>query len=169
MTDEILYVPAEGDRLRLVEITTGNYLAVLRLKVAEDQRRFVDSNAVSLVQGHYHANAWFRAIYEDDCAVGFVMLHNPRRDPEAVPRERSRLFVWRLMIDRAHQRRGLGRRVIRILADIARSNRFTHLCVDFVEAEGGPGPFYEACGFQRSGRIVDGEVEACLDLNVEGS
>ena len=164
MTDEILYVPAEGEGLRLVEITADNYLTVLRLEVTENQRQFVDSNAVSLVQGHYHDSAWFRAVYEDDRAVGFLMLHDPRRDPEADPSERSRLFVWRLMIDRAHQRRGLGRRIIQILADVARSNRFTHLCVDFVEAEGGPGPFYEGCGFVRSGRIIDGEVEACLEL-----
>jgi len=169
VTDEISYVPAEGESLRLVAVTADNYLTVLRLEVTEDQRRFVDSNAVSLVQGHYHDSAWFRAVYEGDSAIGFLMLHDPRRDPEADPSERSRLFVWRLMIDRAHQGRGLGRRVIRILTDVARNNGFTHLCVDFVEAEGGPGPFYEACGFVRSGRVIDGEVEACLDLSIDGS
>lgn len=177
MKSELDYSPTEGDSLRLVEITVDNYLEVLRLKVTEDQRTFVASNAVSLVQGHYHDTAWFRAIYEGEQPVGFVMLHDPRCEPAEVSDEKpdsdfdpagkvadDSLFIWRLMIGDGHQGRGLGRRVIAILTDLARRNGFSRLCLSFVEGEGGPGPFYEACGFQRSGRLIDDEIEACLDL-----
>ena len=182
MKSELDYRPAEGESLRLVEITVDNYLAILRLKVTEEQRQFVAGNAVSLVQGHYHDTAWFRAVYEGDQPVGFVMLHDPRCepaetvgdapdsdfDPEGKIADDS-LFIWRLMIADGHQGRGLGRRVIAILAELARRNGFSRLCLSYVEGEGGPGPFYEACGFQRSGRLIDDEIEACLDLSVDGS
>jgi len=179
---ELDYRPAEGDSLRLVEITVENYLPILRLKVSEEQRQFVANNAVSLVQGHYHDTAWFRAIYEGEKPVGFVMLHDPRYEPAEAADEQpdsdfdpagkvaeDSLFIWRLMIGDSHQGRGLGRRVIAILADLARSNGFSRLCLSYVEGEGGPGPFYEACGFLRSSRLIEDEIEACLELRADAS
>ncbi|WP_299400098.1 GNAT family N-acetyltransferase [Pelagibius sp.] len=182
MRSQLDYSPAEGDGLRLVEVTADNYLAVLRLEVTEEQRQFVASNAVSLVQGHYHDTAWFRAVYEGDQPVGFVKLHDPRCEPAEAQGDApdsdfdpagkvadDSLFIWRLMIGEGHQGRGLGRRAVAVLADLARRNGFSHLCLSYVEGEGGPGPFYEACGFVRSGRVIDGEIEACLDLSIDGS
>ena len=175
MVPDLICPETAEDDLRLVEIDVHNYELVLRLKLAEGQQRFVASNAVSLVQGHYHDGAWFRAVYLGDEPVGFVMLHDPR--DETVEREArghsfdpedkvpdDGLFIWRLMIDRAHQGRGIGRRLIDLLAKLARANGFSRLYLSYEDAEGGPGPFYARCGFVKTGRMIEDEIEARLDL-----
>lgn len=165
----ILYSPSPGDDLQLVEVGVGNYAAVLKLKVAESQQSFVASNAVSIVQGHYHQGAWFRAAYLNDEAVGFVMLFDPRGvDPVGDdPGETGwadGLVIWRFMIGQAHQGKGVGRRMMDTVIALARANGFDRLYLTFVDAEGGPEPFYLQCGFVRTGRVIDGEVEAVLEL-----
>ena len=175
MTEEIVYTPAKGDGLRLVEIDLDNHLEILRLKVADGQGKFVASNAVSMVQGHYHDTAWFRAVYLEKEPVGFVMLYDPRKETANTAPERDGfnpegkvpddgLFIWRLMVDRTHQGKGIGRRLIALLAELAKANGFRRLLLSYVEAEGGPGAFYANCGFEKTGRLIDGEVEACLGL-----
>ena len=164
MTDGLVYNPAKEDSLRLVAVDVENYAAVLRLKVAEAQRNFVASNAVSLVQGHYHEGAWFRAVYAGEDAVGFVMLHDPRSGKLGDFDTQGALFIWRLMIAEDHQGKGYGRGVLEILKRVARDNGFAALGLSYVEAEGGPGPFYARLGFRKTGRMIEDEVEARLDL-----
>ncbi|WP_422365280.1 GNAT family N-acetyltransferase [Pelagibius sp.] len=166
---QILYSPSPDDDLQLVAIDVGNYAAVVKLKVAESQESFVANNAVSIVQGHYHPGAWFRAAYLNGEAIGFVMLFDPRGvdpvgdDPGETGWEDG-LVIWRLMIGREHQGQGLGRRLMEKVIALARTNGFERLYLTFVDAEGGPEPFYLQCGFARTGRVIDGEVEAVLEL-----
>ena len=172
---EIIYTPSAADTLRLVEIDRDNYVAVLRLGLPQAQRRFVASNAFSIVQGHYHPEAWFRAVYLNEEPVGFVMLYDPRKDaaidsgqegafdPTGKVRDDG-LFIWRLMIDHQQQGRGIGRRLIALLANLAQANGFMRLYLSYVDAPEGPGPFYARCGFVKTGRLIDGEIEAMLEL-----
>ena len=152
-------------------IDKRNHKAVMRLPLARSQQRFVSPNAVSIAEGHYHESAWFRAVYLGEEPVGFVMLHDPRCGPDPsgasnpekqVPEDG--LFLWRFMIAESHQGRGLGRQVIAMLAQLTRDSGFQRLYLSYGEGEGGPGPFYARCGFVETGRIIDGETEARLDL-----
>lgn len=53
---------------------------------------------------------WFRGIEADGVPVGFIMI--------AVATEASPFpYLWRLLIDRVHQRRGIGKRVMAMLID----------------------------------------------------
>lgn len=161
--------PAPDQGLRLVAVDVGNYAKVMRLKVAESQRNFVANNAASIVQGHYHEGAWFRAAYLNDEAVGFVMLFDPRDadpagDDPAETGWEDGLVIWRLMIGEEHQGKGIGRRLMDTVIRLAKANGFERLYLTFVDAEGGPEPFYLRCGFVRTGRVIDGEVEAVLEL-----
>jgi len=178
---QLSYSPAADDGLRLVELDRGNFEAVLRLPLAARQRAFVVDNAFSVAQAHFQDSAWFRAVYlksdglkssGGDTPVGFVMLYDPRCGSEddapyyplsSVPTDG--LFLWRLMIAESHQGLGLGRQMIALLARLTRANGFAKLYLSYVDAPGGPGPFYARCGFVTTGRIVDGEVEAVLDLH----
>lgn len=135
----------------LREVTKQNLREVLRLKVGDSQERFVASNAVSIAQAHFDAEvAWFRAIYEGDQAVGFVMID----DNPAIPR----YTLWRFMIDHRFQRKGLGRAAIEeVLAHVRGRPGATELYTSCVDAAGGPGPFYERLGFAYTGETDEGE------------
>ena len=66
----------------LREITDENREAVVALRIAESQEGVVSSVADSLLEAEEtpEGNPWYRAIYADDEAVGFVML-SWERDP----------------------------------------------------------------------------------------
>ena len=53
----------------LREITAETVIPVCRLAVREDQGHLVESNAVSLAQALFNAEAWYRAIYDGDALV----------------------------------------------------------------------------------------------------
>jgi len=144
-------------QVTLREITSGTVLAVTKLSVAPEQQGFVASNAVSLAQALFSEEAWYRAVYADEELVGFVMLSDQTLKKE-VPAE-PKVGLWRLMIDHKHQRRGIGREVIRLVTEYVRDRPGMHsFYTSYVPAPGGAGPFYLGLGFTPNGEIDEGEV-----------
>lgn len=151
-------------QVTLREITSETVRAVTKLSVAESQQGFVAPNAVSLAQALFSDDAWYRAIYADDELVGFVMLSDEtlKKQPPAQPN----IGLWRLMIDQRHQRRGIGREVIRLVLAYVRSRPGIHsFYTSYVAEPGGPGPFYLGLGFEPNGEIDDGEVVLLYPLH----
>jgi len=143
--------PSKGSRIAFREIDADTVVPVCRLAVGADQGGFVAPNAFSIAQAHFSAAAWFRAIHADDTLVGFVMLSDEPHKPE--------YFLWRFMIDARYQGRGFGRRAIELLVDHVKTRpNATELLTSVVQAEGGPQPFYERCGFALTGEYEDGEA-----------
>jgi diamine N-acetyltransferase len=137
--------------LQLREVNKDNLREVLRLKVAPEQERFVAANAVSIAQAYFdRETAWFRAIYDGDTPVGFVMLD----DQPA----KAAYTLWRFMIDARYQRRGYGRAALELVfAHVKARPGATELYTSCVEGPGGPGPFYEGLGFAYTGDRDEGE------------
>ena len=145
-------MPDANSVVTLREITRETLGAVLALKVAPEQERFVANNAVSIAQAHFYPDvAWFRAVYADETPVGFIMLEDNPSKPE--------YFLWRFMMDARYQRYGFGRRAIELLVEHVRTRPgATELFTSCVPGEGSPGPFYERLGFVYTGREDDGEL-----------
>lgn len=149
--------------VQLREITDDNREAVCALRVRGRQKRFVASVSRSLKDAAAapKARPWYRAVYCGDEPVGFVMLSRKvrARAPGA------RYFLWRLLIDKHHQRRGIGRAVLAQIADLARADGATELLTSYEPGEGNPGPFYRRLGFEPTGKIDDGEIVLRLPLS----
>jgi diamine N-acetyltransferase len=155
-----------GNSIVLRELTAANRDEVLALRLAPGQDRFVSSVPDSLAEAadHPEANPWYRAVYVGDTPVGFVML-----SWDCVPRPPDIIgpwFLWKLLIDERHQRRGYGRDVVRLVADLVREHGARELFSSYApDGDGGPGPFYERLGFVRTGELdPSGEVIIRLDL-----
>jgi diamine N-acetyltransferase len=138
--------------ISLREVNKENLGDVLRLAVAPEQERFVASVAVSIAQAHFYGeHAWFRAIYVDDTAVGFVMLDDRP--------EKSKYHLWRFMIDKRYQGRGFGAHALELVMNHVRTRPgATELSLSCVPDDGGPGPFYEKLGFVYTGEVEEGEL-----------
>jgi diamine N-acetyltransferase len=170
--------PVDPTRVTLREITEDTVVSVIKLSVAEHQKGFVATNAVSLAQALFSKEAWYRAIYLDDEPAGFVMLYDeslrePRLETPEAPEapeasEPPEIGVWRFMVDERFQGRGVGRAAMRLVIDHVRAKGlFATLELSYVPGEGNPEPFYRSLGFRHTGRMDDGEVVLVLDL--EGS
>ena len=146
--DEIIH---KGSQVSLREVTRDNLGKVLKLKVAEEQNKFVASNAVSIAQAHFYPDeAWFRAIYADETPIGFLMLPD---DPK-----KAEYFLWRLMVDDQYQGMGFGRHAILLLVEHVKTRpNATKLLTSCVPGEGSPFEFYKSLGFQPTGEVLEGE------------
>ena len=139
--------------------------AVSALRVAPGQQRFV----ATMAQSFYDAvdepeqNAWMRAVVADGIPVGFVMV-SWKIGP--VPGELwCPYYLWRLLIDAEHQRRGYGAAAVGLVVDAVRADGADALLTSCVTGEGSPQPFYEGLGFVPTGELdPDGEVILSLDL-----
>jgi diamine N-acetyltransferase len=73
-------------------------------------------------------------------------------------------YLFRLLIDRLHQRRGIGREVLQLVADRTRAVGHRTLTVSYGEGPGSPGPLYRGFGFVPTGERNGGETVARLTL-----
>ena len=145
----------------LREVTRETVRAVCKLD-AGDGGTQVAPNAVSIAEASFSDAAWFRAIHEDDILVGFMMLYDPTLS--AKPDEPD-FFLWRLMIDKAHQRKGLGHAAVKLLIHHVRARPGAKkLLVSHMGKADALGRFYGSLGFVYTGAVEEGEKVMALDL-----
>lgn len=143
--------------MTLREVTAATVRAVCALEVRPEQRGFVAPNAVSIAEAYFEPRAWFRAVYADDEPVGFVMLED---DPEA-----EQYYLWRFMIDGAHQGKGYGRRALDLVVDHVRKRPGAReLVASYRPGEGSPRDFYLRYGFVEGEETPAGEIRIRLEL-----
>ncbi len=139
--------------ITLQEITEQNARSVHALRSTPEQERFVTSVTESLAEAaeYPHANPWFRAVYDVDRPVGFVMLS---WDVEPQPPEIiGPWFLWKLLIDRRQQGKGYGREVVEQILELVHGQGGTELFTSYVPGEGGPAGFYARLGFVPTGQL----------------
>jgi histidinol dehydrogenase len=147
--------------VRLVDASLVS--AVLKLEVAAGQKAFVAPAATSLAQAAYQPASRALALCDGDQPVGLLLLIDTRldTDSDALP---PQLYIWRLMIDAKHQRRGLGRRAMGYVVEEAKRLGLTQIGLSHVDKPGHAGPFYEGLGYRYTGEVDEGELKMVLDL-----
>ena len=151
----------------LREIVDGNRDAVLGLRVAPGQERFVSSVRDALLDAaeYPHAKPWWRAVYSDDEPVGFVMLSwDVTPDP---PEIIGPWFLWKLLIDERHQGHGYGFEVMQQVTKLVHTEGATELLTSYGPDDGGPAGFYARLGFVPTGELA-GEDEVIARLVLPG-
>jgi RimJ/RimL family protein N-acetyltransferase len=152
------------EQVALVPITPATKAAVLALRTHHTQQAFVapmlqsfaDALVPDVVDG-VPLVPWLRSVEADGAVVGFAMMALPTpAHPEP--------YLWRLLIDRMHQRRGIASRALGLISEQCRELGATTLVVSWGEGKGSPGPFYLRHGFVPTGRVVDGETQGRRDL-----
>ncbi len=142
--------PVEQDHLR----------TLFRLKVTPDQQKQVAPNEYTLAQQAYEPGSGVWGLWDDDDAVGLMAMINPSEsNDEDLDAHPNAAYIWRLMIDHRFQGKGYGTQAIARAGDVAKQWGLTHLTLSFVDRPGGAEGFYTKCGFTRTGRIIDDEVE----------
>lgn len=141
--------------VELRPVDDDNVQAVIDLSVSDDQDAFVAPNVYSLAEAFATTKVWVRAVYAGDEPVGFVMLSDDEDKP--------RYYLWRFMIDAAHQGKGYGRAAMELVHEYVRTRPGgDRIYLSYVPAEGGPEPFYKGLGYVDTGTEHGGELEAVL-------
>lgn len=144
--------------INIKEITKENIDDVLALKVDESQKSFVSSNGDSLAQAYvYSETAYPFAVYEDDKAVGFIMM--------GYYDVKSYYTLWKFMIDVRYQNKGYGRKALELGIQYLR-DRFgvTEIYTGVVPGNTVAKKLYESVGFKYTGLLELGMEEMRLEL-----
>lgn len=150
--------------VELTEITPDDAYLWGRLRTHHSEERFVATMALSWRDALFPesfegvvAVPWLRGVVADGERAAFVMVSETHGN-------QAGWYLWRLLVDRWHQRRGIGRAAVAEVVARARAAGVPALYTSVVEGPGTPRPFYERLGFVPTGRIIDDEVELVLPL-----
>ena len=153
------------EQVELVELDAHNVPTFAALETHYSQRRFVSPMPKTLGellvprQAHgRQAKPWYRGVLADGEAAGFVLLDDGARWP------RRETILWRLLIDRMHQRRGIGEAIVAQLADRCRHRRERRLLTTWKDGPGSPAHFYARLGFVPTGERWGEQTVAALAL-----
>lgn len=134
-------------------ITVENWKRATKLEVSENQKSYVASNLHSIAESSFYETAYNFGIYENEEIVGFVLFFNPPREPELG-------HIVRFMIDQNHQRKGLGKKGIKLVIELL-SNKFSKklITLTVIPENQIARAFYENVGFVNTKEIVDKEIK----------
>ena len=154
-----------GPAVHLREVTDANRLADEALTVTNEQAQYVDCVAESLVEAADTPDAmpWFRAVYDGETPVGFVMISDGITvvNPEYL----GPYYLWRLIIDQHHQGQGYGAAAIGLVVEHLRTRPDARrLLTSTVPGPASPIGFYLRQGFRDTGVMHLGE--RVLELNL---
>jgi diamine N-acetyltransferase len=141
-------------------INRSNRDALEALSVSAVQRRFVSGVADSLREASQHpgARAICWGVYADDTPVGFVMIADEVDGPPYISQ-----YLWKLLIDERHQRKGYGTATLDLIVEYFRGRPGVEvISTSAGRGEGGPIPFYERYGFEQTGDRWGDEVKLRL-------
>lgn len=151
-------------KLSLEKITIYNFESVIALHTFPRQKKFIPTNAYSLIQAQFYKGAWKRAIYLDGKPIGFVMLYVAKAKTE------KEIFLWRFMISKNYQKDGNGTKAFTLVLDHIRKNwpMATTLKSCFVNGAGSPGKFWVKKGFkiqeQTEEDLKNGEIPILMEI-----
>ena len=141
----------------LEPVGKGNRAAILALELLPEQQTFVATNAESLAEARHDDEAIARAVVTAGRVVGFLMYSAPDDDDEAI--------IYRFMIDRREQGKGLGRAAVaRVLEEIARLSYVHRVSICYEPENEAARRLYASFGFVEQGLDEDGEMIALLEV-----
>ena len=150
-------------------VTRDDVWPLIQMKVTDDQQEFVAPNAVSLAEVHYAGGGYPFVIRADGERVGLIQVIDCRECHDLEPDEDpNSIYLWRFMILPDRQGEGIGRRAMHWLESWARDRNATAITLGVAPNNAGAMGLYESCGYAKTGKIMDGEIEMAKPLNDPG-
>lgn len=148
-----------SQEVRLDAVSAGDLEAVLGLQIHRTQeafagqpaRWFADALVPEVVDGRA-IEAKGRVVRADREVVGWALLASRAGDL-------SERLLLSLVVDRAHQRRGIGGPVLDLLSEECRASGAATLMTAWREGRGSPDGFFRGHGFEVVGRTGDGRLQ----------
>ncbi len=154
------------------EITNKNIWNVCALEPFDEQKDFVAENIQSIAEAYATrnegSNALPLAVCNDGELIGFLMIGKGtvgNADESALIKENY--SIWRLMIDKHFQRRGLGRQTLDAAIDLIRTFPFgpaEKAWLSYEPENIRARDIYRKFGFVENGEMCGDEIVAVYEL-----
>lgn len=159
--------------LRLEKANGKNVWDILKLKVSGNQRSFVASNDTSIIEAYTaitgNGYAFPFGIYEDDVAVGFLMIGFDVDDywEDAPEIAKGNYNLWRLMIDKEFQGKGYGKEAVRLALEYIKTlpcGKAKYCWLSYEPDNEVAKRLYSSFGFTETGEMDGEEAIAVLKI-----
>lgn len=137
--------------ITLQPITEQNWYTCCQLTLSDEQQAYMEPNAISLLQAMYEPTLRAYAIYEDETMVGFLMYNTVLEELDA-------RWVYRIMVDHAHQRKGIGRKATELMLEEVEQLGTEPIVVGYHPDNRGAHRLYESLGFVDEGNRFGREM-----------
>lgn len=145
--------------IKLVKVNENNFYQIIKMKLPENQDKYVANNLYSLAQAwlYYKTTKPF-VVMNDNEIVGFIMLEWDKE-------ERS-VGIWRFMIDYEKQNKGYGRKTMELVIKMAKKSKdIDFMYLDYVKGNEVARNLYYSLGFRETGDIEEGEIIMKMNVN----
>ena len=132
-------------------VTRENYEEVCNLQLEKQQEDYVADNIWSLVESMFNPTYQTRAIYYNSTPVGFFMW---------VPTKPDEVSIWRFMVDKNYQNKGIGRKALQLAIDeIKQTEGLKRIGIYYNPKNPVAKRFYSSFGFVEVGIEDDGDED----------
>lgn len=137
-------------RIALVDVTGDNWRDIADLAPRDDQRAFVPALAARYLLLGLYGDVWHNlGAYDGATPVGHVMWGTD---------EDGSRWIGGLLVDAAHQGRGIGRAVVQALVARLRAAGDEPIRLSHHPDNGPARALFTSLGFRGTGEVEDGEV-----------
>ena len=167
---------SENKDIRLVKVGIKNFDELVDLLPEKSQYEFVADNSYSLAEAYANIMDGRYAqpfgIYNGETPVGFLMIgfniSDEDDDRQKFPLLVNNYLIWRLMIDKAYQNKGYGKRAMELALEFIRTfpcGKADYCWLSYNPKNEAARKLYRSFGFEEM-QMPDGwdEVPAVLKL-----
>ena len=108
-------------KIYLKPIDKNNWEEAIRLSVKKEQQTLIASNLYSIAEVQFLDNFYAKGIYLDEKMIGFTMF--------GIDSDDNNYWIYRLMIDKKFQGKGIGKQAIHLVIDEIRRNNNANISI----------------------------------------
>lgn len=147
------------NNVKLQPLNKENWYTCCQLQVDDQQQQFLEPNAVSIAQSKFEQTLQPVAILVEEQVVGFLMYNT-------VPEELDGYWVYRIMVDKEYQKRGIGKVATALmLNEMAQLPNARKIIVGYHPENLGAHLLYASIGFVDEGHRFGKEMAVIKYLN----
>ncbi|MBM6617787.1 GNAT family N-acetyltransferase [Bacillus suaedaesalsae] len=146
--------------IKLLEVNVENWYECCKLELLNEQKEYIESNAISISQSKFEPTLKPYAIYFEDKVVGFLMYNS-------VKEELDSYWVYRIMIDKNFQGKGVGKVATELMiSEIGKLPNAKKIAVGYHPENKGAHQLYSSLGFIDNGDRFGKEMAVIKYINV---
>lgn len=108
-------------KIYLKPIDKNNWEEAIRLSVKKEQQTLIASNLYSIAEVQFLDDFYAKGIYLDETMIGFTMF--------GIDPDDNNYWIYRLMIDKKFQGKGIGKQAIHLVIDEIRRNNNANISI----------------------------------------
>lgn len=145
-------------KVEIVELNAENWYDCCELEVSEEQKEYIEPNAVSIAQSKFETTLKPYAIYVEEKVVGFLMYNS-------VVEELDGFWVYRIMVDKRYQGNGIGKAATKLMmTEMIESLNAKKIVVGYHPKNMGAHNLYGSLGFIDNGDRFGKEMAVIKDV-----